>query len=527
MHRGFVLLCVVLLAAGCARVVTVNVAQVENLRDIIAQSKPGDTIHLPAGRYTITEAITPKAGTRIIGDGQEKTFIRYGGEKPGVLIALNNCEEVEVAHLTLDGENNPNVYQGISGGNARRLKVHHVTIRNLVKSKTFGPHGILFSGKNPTRENGVTDSEVSDCLIENIAPDAQFGCGIRFAWGSSRNKVLRNVIRNTGRGGIFGDNGSTDLVIQGNTVSGSGGEGLGIEVWGGCDRAVIEDNHIDHWLSIGGSDFCAVRRNVISDKSGVFKGYGIEAIGSHLVITGNLVDDGQHIGASVSAQCPKDYVFWGRNAFLNCIQWGAQLQGETTGAAHHYVYRCKFNNTSADRGAPRYPKDRGHGFRTNGNIKHLVLEECEFSDNGRFGVQLGGGGVDFLSFVRCAIQNNKGAAVVGPRDYSALEWKDCTVKGNADNKLPPEKPFPQAPPTSSFDAPEAARVGEPVSFSDTSRPAQGKIAAVLWDFGDGVPATDPRTSHAYARPGEYLITLVAWDDSGRGARCEKRIAINH
>ena len=67
MHRGFVLLCVVLLAAGCARVVTVNVAQVENLRDIIAQSKPGDTIRLPAGRYTITEAIKPKAGTRIIG----------------------------------------------------------------------------------------------------------------------------------------------------------------------------------------------------------------------------------------------------------------------------------------------------------------------------------------------------------------------------------------------------------------------------------------------------------------------------
>lgn len=76
----------------------------------------------------------------------------------------------------------------------------------------------------------MTDREISDCLIENIAPYAPFGCGIRCSWGSSRNRLLGNTIRATGRGGIFGDNGSTDLLIRSNIVAMSGGEGLGIEV---------------------------------------------------------------------------------------------------------------------------------------------------------------------------------------------------------------------------------------------------------------------------------------------------------
>src|SRR5208337_3766931 len=253
-------------------------------------AEPGQTVNLPAGDFAITKPLRLRSGTRLIGAGRDQSIVHYAGLKPGVMISLQDCEDVEVAHLTLDARNDPNVQQGISGGNARWLRLHHLGIRNLSKGDGFGPHAILFAGVNPTRASGVTDSEVSDCLIENIAPDAAFGCGIRFSWGSSRNRAVRNTIRATGRGGIFGDNGSTDLLIRSNVVTGSGGEGLGIEVWEGCDRAVIEDNRIDHWLSIGGSDYCAVRRNVVSDKSGVVKFIGIEGIGAHCVYTDNLVD---------------------------------------------------------------------------------------------------------------------------------------------------------------------------------------------------------------------------------------------
>ena len=131
-----------------------------------------------------------------------------------MLISLSGCEDVEIANMTLDGRNNPLVHQGIGGGNSRRLWLHHLTIRNL-KAKTWGPHGILFSGRNPTMEGGVTDSRITDCLIENIGLDAECGGGIRLAWGSVRNQVVGNVIHNTGRGGIFGDH-SPELVIRNN-----------------------------------------------------------------------------------------------------------------------------------------------------------------------------------------------------------------------------------------------------------------------------------------------------------------------
>ena len=522
---GYVLLLVLLFRTAEAKTVTVSGQEPGAVEAAVAESGPGDTVWLPAGTYALHEAIHPKSQTRLEGAGQDATILVFKGESPSVIMSLSGREDVEVCNLTLDGEGNPNATQGISAGNARGLNVHHVTIRNLVKSKAFGPHGIYFTGHNPTRERGVTDSRIADCRIENIGVGAKFGGGIRLAWGSSRNRVLHNVIKNTGRGGIFADNGSTDAVIRSNTVSRSHGEGLGIEVWGGCDRAVIEDNHIDHWLSIGGCDYCAVRRNTIADKSGEYKFCGIEGIGSFCVITDNVVDGGQKIGLSVSSPQPKQYVVWSYNTVRECNQWGAQFQGDAGGIAYHYLYRCRFLSMPVGCGPVWYPGNEGHGFRTNGNVRHVVFEECEFSGNDRLGIQLGGADIDFLSFVRCKIEGNKGAAVSGPRDYSALEWVDCSVKGNASDDLPPGAGFPHARPIAAFDVPGRVDVGKSVQFASTSRAAQGEIAAVLWDFADGPPSTDPKTTHTYDKPGQYRVTLVVWDTTGRAARAERLIEV--
>jgi PKD repeat protein len=80
-------------------------------------------------------------------------------------------------------------------------------------------------------------------------------------------------------------------------------------------------------------------------------------------------------------------------------------------------------------------------------------------------------------------------------------------------------------PRAAFEAPAAARAGRPVHFVSGSSAAAGKIAQVLWDFNDGLPATEPETTHTYAKPGAYRVTLVVWDEAGRGARAEKRIAV--
>ncbi|HRY69565.1 MAG TPA: right-handed parallel beta-helix repeat-containing protein [Phycisphaerae bacterium] len=491
----------------------------------IDQSRSGDTVYLPAGRYSVSQTIRPKSNTVLKGAGPGQTVVVCALSEPGSILSLAGRENVEVSDLTLDGNGDAKALQGISAGNARKLNLHHLVIRHLVKGGGFGPHGILFSGENPTGRGSVTDSRIADCVLESIGLGAEFGCGIRFSWGSSRNQVLRTAIRDTGRGGIFADNGSTDVLIQSNTVSGSGGEGLGIEVWGGCDRAVIEDNRIDHWLSFGGCDYGAARRNVVSDKSGAYKFCGIEAIGSYLVITDNVVDGGQKIGLSVSGSQPKRYCFWARNTIRGCNQWGAQLQGESGGMAYHYFHQCRFLSTPVGLGPVWYPGDEGHGFRVNGDVCHVTLEECESSGNGRLGLQLGGSRVDALCFRRCTIRDNRGAAVRGPQGYTALEWTDCSVEGNGDDRLPPAKAFSHPAPEAVFELRREIRCGEPVEPIGRCRVAHGQIAALLWDFGEGVPSKELRPRHLYDRPGRYRITLIAWDEAGRAGRATKEIEV--
>jgi parallel beta-helix repeat protein len=489
----------------------------------IRQAAPGDTVRLPAGKFELTEPVRPKSGTRLLGAGQDKTLLVYRGTQPAVLVSVDGCEDVEIGNVTLDGLNNPLVHQGISGGNSRRLWLHDLTIRNL-KAKTWGPHGILFSGRNPTMEGGVTDSRITACHIENVGLQAEYGGGIRLAWGSARNQVVGNVIHNTGRGGIFGDH-SAELTIRNNRVSGSGGEGLGIELWGGCPRSLIEDNVVDHWISVDQGTQSAVRRNTIGAEDGSLKGYGIEIIARDIVVTDNTVKRGAHIGLSVSNTAVKCNVYWGYNTISDCVQWGAQFQGETSGAAHHYLYRCVFENTVRGDPRARYPQDSGHGFRTNGDCRHMVLEDCTVRNNGGLGVQLGGDHVDAIALLRCAIMGNGGAAVTRPSRYTALEFVDCRVAGNQSNELPPSKPFPAAPPTVALRMPDSLRAGEAGSFQCISKSPAGRIIERLWDFGDGIPEVTADPKHAYQSPGKYRVTLIVWDDAGRGGRVEKTVEV--
>jgi PKD domain/Pectate lyase superfamily protein len=511
-------------AAAVAATIEPQTLDSSGLAAAIRQAAPGDRVYLPAGSYALTEAIQPKSGIQLVGAGQDQTRLVYAGTKPTVLIALNGCEDVEVAQLMLDARDNPLVHQGIGGSNSRRLWLHHLTIRNLASPKTWGPHGILFSGQNPSMEGGVTDSKISDCRMENIGVEAEYGGGIRLAWGCVRNQVLGNLIDHTGRGGIFGDH-SAELIIRKNRVTRSGGEGLGIEIWGGCPRSLIEDNVVDHWLSVDQGHQSAVRRNVIGTDDGTLKGYGIEIIARDVVVTDNDVKRGARIGLSVSNQPVKNNVFWGYNTVGDCLQWGAQLQGETGGIAHHYFYRCVFENTVRGDSRATYPQDSGHGFRTNGACRQMVWEDCAFRNNGGYGVQFGGRDVDEISLVRCAISGNQQVAVTGPSQYTALDFVDCQVQGNKSDQLPAVKPFAGPPPVADFRVPELVRAGQSVRFQCTSRAVQGTLAERLWDFSDGIPEVTDEPQHSFDQAGKYRVTLVVWDSAGRGGRAERTIEV--
>jgi hypothetical protein len=230
------------------------------------------------------------------------------------------------------------------------------------------------------------------------------------------------------------------------------------------------------------------------------------------------------IGLSASNKPVKNNVYWGYNTVRDCAQWGAQFQGERGGIAHHYFNHCIFENTV--RGHPKaiYPQDGGHGFRCNGACRGLVFEDCLFRGNGGYGLQLGGRDVDALDFLRSAITGNGQTAVSGPGQYTALEFRGCKVAGNKDDRLPAAKPFAGPPPVAEFRVPLSVRAGEATQFECRSH-AAGGIAERLWDLGDGIPEVAAQPKHTFGQPGQYRVTLVVWDNNGRGGRAERLIQV--
>jgi Right handed beta helix region/PKD domain len=507
-------------AIGRAAVIQPNALNSTAINQAIQQAKPGDTVLLLPGTYSLTDAIRPRSGIHLIGSGITKTTLIYNGNQVSSMVVIDGCSDFELAAMTLDGQMNPLIDQGVSGSNSQKLWLHGFRVTNLANGGRFGPHAIFFSGTNPTSTGGVTDSLIERVAIDNVGVGAQYGGGIRLSWGSNRNVVRLNEISITGRGGIFGDH-STDLTIKGNHVSGSGGEGLGIEVWGGCHRSVVEDNLVDHWISNDGGNNVAIRRNRIGTLDGTLKWAGIEVVGaSNVVVTDNVIAQGAQVGISMSNAVPQDNFYWGYNVVSGCNQWGAQLQGETGGIRRNYFNRCLFQKTLRNSPTAPYPTDSGHGFRFNGNSAQIVFENCLFRNNGGLGVQLTG--ADQVSFVRCSVLNNALAAF-SVDQLRTVEFLQGGVAGNGNNLIPIGLPFAGPAPAVFFGFPSIIRHGEPAIFRPAAKGAA--IAEALWDFNDGTPETTGITAHTFALPGVYRVTLIVWDNAGRGARAERFVVV--
>ncbi|WP_273323514.1 carbohydrate-binding protein [Vallitalea guaymasensis] len=504
----------------------------------------GDTLYLPEGTYDISTPIILKSGINLIGESQTGTIIKYmGTQEPSYLrkdsqgntlqhygmISLMDNINNEISYITIDGNHNHYANNGIYGESSSNLNIHHVTIRDFADTAdAFGPHGIFFTGYNdPALIDGVSNSIISDCNIDNIGIDNTWGAGMRIAWRSTGNKILRNTISNTGRGGILCNNDSSGLVIRNNTITGSGqkAEGLGIELWTGCDNSLVEDNNVDHWVSIDGASGVAVRRNTVSDTSGIYKFGGLEFVGSRdCVLTDNLVDQGQNIGITISNDHEKRYSFFGYNTIINCNQAGVQIQGEDLYAKYLYFYRTNFIGTLND-STSLWQSSAGVGVKFNGNNTYINFEDCNIGGNASDGVQFQGSDNDQLSFVNCNIYGNEGKAFGSYRGYDALELDNNSIYDNSSNGIPSEKSFNNQKPVAVINCSDFGSVGQQVQFSSDSYDLDGNISHVLWDFGDGVPSTLTNDTYTYDKQGYYRVTLLVWDNQGRASRAEKIITV--
>jgi parallel beta-helix repeat protein len=530
---------------GCLLVVVASVALRAETRDVGAYgansnderndaiaiqkaldaANAGDTVLLPAGIFLIDHTLRPQSGVKIQGKGADQTILRLNADKQTDFFDLSGALHVELADFTIDGKGNTNAHDGIFARTGGGHFIHDLRIENLGSAN--GPVGIHFVGADGNYTNGVSDCVISDNEIRNIGLSSEWGGGIRLSWGCSRNQVLRNVVDNTGRGGIFANDGSSDLIISSNIVTRSGrkAEKLGIEIWRDCDRVVIEDNKMDHWLSIGGANRVGVRRNIVCAPAGEVGFIGLELIGQNLVVTDNLVDGGQQIGVSVSNNASNQCQYCAYNTVRKMIQWGAQLQGDNTGARMLYFYKNKFQDMQRGNPAAIYPGADGRGFRFNGNCQQVTLDGNDISHNSAEGIELGGSRLDQISIINNTLVGNGFTAVTG-NSGSDLEWIHNTVAENGNNTQWVSRGFSTRKPVAKFSCPARANSDQAIHFTNKSVAQDGSMEHVLWDFGDGAPSIQFEDTHIYRRPGTYRVTLIVWDNHGRGAIKESVITID-
>lgn len=126
-------------------------------------------------------------------------------------------------------------------------------------------------------------------------------------------------------------------------------------------------------------------------------------------------------------------------------------------------------------------------------------------------------------YVVQGVGKNQTVAAVDLADNSVLV-KEIAVDGTARSIA--VDPGLDRPPAAAFAAPATrARPGVPVAFdAGASQDPDGVVASFAWSFGDGATAAlaAPRTTHTYAAPGTYTVSLAVSDEQG----CSTALLVN-
>ncbi|MBM7563624.1 NPCBM/NEW2 domain-containing protein [Paenibacillus sacheonensis] len=486
----------------------------------IDAAQAGDTVLLPKGTYVLSGTVNGKSGVTIKGENRDGTIVKYAGSTDTFMFKFLNASNAAIKNMTLDGNNSSILMSGaVSEGGSGNV-MSGLKVKDFVASEGFGPHALL---------GDHTDHlTVSDNVITNIGVQSIWGAGVRVGWNSTNAVIERNVIADTGRGGIFLNDGSSGAIVRNNRITGSGKKenGLSIELHTNTDNSIIEDNDVDHWISAVRSKTIAVRRNTVHATDGSVGAIGLEIMADNTVTTDNVVDGGQQVGIQQSPG--PGHQLWGYNVVKNLVMWGMQLQGAGASETEQfqYFYKNSFMNTQLGNPKAAYPGYEGNGIRIHGNSQNLTFDSNLISGNGRKAIELTGApGVDKLIFTNNLFYGNKDVTMDPyPTDAKDLEWSGNLVYKNGDNAQPASRGFANAKPKADFTIPLLVREGEPVTFNSTSTD-NGSIATYLWDFGTGLPSASPKPTFVYDQAGIYRVTLVVWDNEGRAGLKESIILV--
>ncbi|RED63239.1 NPCBM/NEW2 domain-containing protein [Cohnella lupini] len=487
----------------------------------IDAASAGDKVLIPNGTYYLGGTVKGKTGVTIQGASRDNTIVKYSDNPETYMFYFHDVTNATIKNMTLDGNNSLLAMSAVVSEGGGHNSMSGLKVKDFAAVEGFGPHALYVIGSENVK--------ISDNNISNIGIGSIWGAGVRAGWDSKNVTVERNVISNTGRGGILVNDGSSGAIVRSNKITGTGlkEHGLSIELHTNTDNSIIEDNEVDFWISAVRSKNIAVRRNVVHPTDGRVGSIGLEIMADNAVTTDNVVDGGQQVGIQQSPGT--GHQLWGYNVVKNMVMWGMQLQGAGSGEIEQfqYFYKNSFTNTQLGNPKAAYPGYEGNAVRIHGDSQNLSFDSNLIVNNGRKAIEITGAtGVDRLSFTNNIIYGNKDVTMDPyPTAAQHLEWSGNLVYRNGNNAQPVSRGFSNPKPKAGFTNPLLVRVGEPVTFVSTSTD-NGTIVNYLWDFGAGLPSASSKPTYVYDKAGIYRVTLVVWDNEGRSDLKEKIILVS-
>ena len=525
------------------------------LQAALDRAEPGDRVLLPAGDYRLGGAVRARNGVSLVGAGRDATRLQFTGSTTagGVIEIFGDANNVTLRGFTLDGRgDNGTARQGIRAVDTAGHTFADLRIQNVDRVAGDGAAGDEASvGVRLIRTAGVT---VENTEFRDLGLNALRGGAVR-ASASSANVFRGNVVDRVGRTGFHLAD-SPDNAIQNNVIRGTGrfepgpnagrfaGDGLSIELFGASDRSVVEDNTVDRWISVGGASQNAVRRNTVGSPDGSIDrdGPGLELAGGvdnvfvDNVVNGTTAQTGLFVvtplgGVLEDSVRNSERAFFGRNTVTGSGDRAVQIDNGQDGNFVRQIYF--YDNTFADSEGAADPtaagvrilaRDRG----TEAGVRDLTFEDNRITGNDGPGFLIqtapdaldgvaivtgntgdavnGGGGIDNLDFARNTISNNGGR-------------NDGLASSGYDANNPPLVDI--------FPANRTVELGRGIRFAADFDDdfGSGDPTAALWDFGEGLPVTGLEPSVTFQTLGERLVTVILFDDTGRGGRAETLINV--
>ena len=242
-----------------------------NVEVAVAATPAGSTIFVRRGTYVINDSLRPKAGVRIVGEGFGTVIRAKAGFNKNPFFI--ESDHVVLESLNIDGNranqqtNKSNVdFQGITGGRVINCWVHDAGGYNIVCYP--GGSDIIVSGNRvyDATQDGI---EMMGTSYATICGNAVSGCGNGIQlWNNTgdaaHNAVVGNTVRRSPNMGIVVQDGAHDNVISGNTVDGSGVNGIFIGNGGGTTTNPANGNLVTG-NTVTGSASAGIRLNGVSE----------------------------------------------------------------------------------------------------------------------------------------------------------------------------------------------------------------------------------------------------------------------